>query len=297
MNILSLCDGISCGQVALKRLGIDFSNINYYASEIAPYSIQITQKNHPNTIQIGDMLNITDEKLEEIGHVTLLLSGTPCKSLSRTNIHNYKQGLNGSSRLFWNFVELKNKIQPDYFLFENVESMSNADKDAITEALGVEPVMIDSEIFSAQSRKRYYWTNIPIGELPEPCPTVLRDIMEENPSERLFYDRTFTYHGDDKRVIATLDLNCHDMGKRVYNPNMKAPTLTAVTGGYQEKKVFDNGRCRKLSPLEYERLQTLPDGYTEGVSNSKRYCGCGDGWTVDVIKFILKGIKDKLEVK
>ena len=81
------------------------------------------------------------------------------------------------------------------------------------------------------------------------------------------------------------------------NINMKAPTLTAVTGGYQEKKVFDNGRCRKLSPLEYERLQTLPDGYTEGVANSKRYCGCGDGWTVDVIKFILEGIKDKLEVK
>lgn len=295
MNILSLCDGISCGQVALKRLGMTFDDNNkYYASEIADYSIKITQKNHPNTIQIGDMTKITNNLLDEIGEVTLLLSGTPCKSLSRTNIKNYGEGLNGTSKLFWDFVRIKDYVCPKYFLYENVFSMKDADRDVITEALGVEPIIIDSSLFSAQDRKRYYWTNIPLLELPDKCNIVLKDIMIDNPNEKLFYKQPHEFHGWDKKQIATLDLNCHDIGKRVYNPNMKCVTLTAVTGGYQEKKVYDNGRCRKLTPLEYERLQTLPDNYTEGISNSKRYCGCGDGWTVDVIVHILKGIKNEL---
>ena len=118
--------------------------------------------------------------------------------------------------------------------------------------------------------------------------------MIDNPDEKLFYKQDFEFRGWDKKHIATLKLKCHDIGKRVYNPNMKCATLTAVTGGYQEKKVYDNGRCRKLTPLEYERLQTLPDNYTEGVANSKRYCGCGDGWTVDVIVHILRGIENEL---
>lgn len=278
MNILSLCDGISCGQVALKKLGVKFNDTNrYYASEIADYSIKITQKNHPNTIQIGDMTKITDKTLEEIGEITLLLSGTPCKSLSRTNIKNYGEGLNGASKLFWDFVKIKDITQPKYFLYENVESMKDSDRDIITEALGVNPVMIDSNLFSAQDRKRYYWTNIPIPELPKENSLLLRDIMINNPDEKLFYKQEYEFRGWDKKQIATLNLKCHDIGKRVYNSNMKCATLTAVTGGYQEKKVYDNGRCRKLTPLEYERLQTLPDNYTEGVANSKRYCGCGDG--------------------
>lgn len=294
LNVLSLCDGISCGQVALKRLGLKDEDMNYYASEIADYSIKITQKNHPNTIQIGDMTKITKDILCDIGSVKLLLSGTPCKSLSRTNIKNYGEGLSGTSKLFWDFVRIKDEVKPKYFLYENVESMKDSDRDVITEALGVEPVMIDSNLFSAQDRKRYYWTNIPIPELPKQCDIVLKDIMIDNPDEKLFYKQEFEFRGWDKKHIATLNLKCHDIGKRVYNPDMKCATLTAVTGGYQEKKVYDNGRCRKLTPLEYERLQTLPDNYTEGVSNSKRYCGCGDGWTVDVIAHILKGIKEEL---
>ena len=294
LNVLSLCDGISCGQVALKRLGIKEEDMNYYASEIADYSIKITMKNHPNTIQIGDMTKLRNEQLDDIGYVDLLLSGTPCKSLSCTNTKNYEQGLDGSSKLFWDFVRIKNYIKPKYFLYENVESMKDSDKDIITEALGVEPVMIDSADFSAQDRKRYYWTNIPIPEITNRCNATLKDIMIDNPDEKLFYKQDFEFRGWDKKHIATLNLKCHDIGKRVYNPNMKCATLTAVTGGYQEKKVYDNGRCRKLTPLEYERLQTLPDNYTEGVANSKRYCGCGDGWTVDVIAHILKGIENEL---
>lgn len=294
LNVLSLCDGISCGQVALKRLGVKEKDMNYYASEIADYSIKITMKNHPNTIQIGDMTKLNNEQLDDIGDIDLLLSGTPCKSLSCTNTKNYEQGLDGSSKLFWDFVRIKNYVEPKYFLYENVESMKDSDRDIITEALGVNPVVIDSADFSAQDRKRYYWTNIPIPEITNKCNATLKDIMIDNPDEKLFYKQDFEFRGWDKKHIATLNLKCHDIGKRVYNPNMKCATLTAVTGGYQEKKVYDSGRCRKLTPLEYERLQTLPDNYTEGVANSKRYCGCGDGWTVDVIVHILRGIENEL---
>ena len=153
LNVLSLCDGISCGQVALKRLGVKEKDMNYYASEIADYSIKITMKNHPNTIQIGDMTKLNNEQLDDIGDIDLLLSGTPCKSLSCTNTKNYEQGLDGSSKLFWDFVRIKNYVKPKYFLYENVESMKDSDRDIITEALGVNPVVIDSADFSAQDRK------------------------------------------------------------------------------------------------------------------------------------------------
>lgn len=294
MKILSLCDGISGGQQAFDMLGVKFDGVEnkYYASEIAEYSIKVTQKNYPSTIQIGDMTKLTNDYLDSLEEIDVLLSGTPCKSLSRTHIGNYNEGLDGSSKLFWDFVRIKKHIKPKYFLFENVESMKDSDRDIITEALGVQPIMINSSLFTAQDRKRYYWTNIPILPLPEESPLVLKDIMIHNPEEKLFYKQDFEFHGWDKKQIATLNLKCHDIGKRVYNPNMKCATLTAVTGGYQEKKVYDNGRCRKLTPLEYERLQGMKDNYTEGIANSKRYCACGDGWTIPVIAHILKGLKE-----
>lgn len=294
MKILSLCDGISGGQQAFDMLGVKFDGVEnkYYASEIAEYSIKVTQKNYPSTIQIGDMTKLTNDYLDSLEEIDVLLSGTPCKSLSRTHIGNYNEGLDGSSKLFWDFVRIKKHIKPKYFLFENVESMKDSDRDIITEALGVQPIMINSSLFTAQDRKRYYWTNIPILPLPEESPLVLKDIMIHNPDEKLFYKQDFEFHGWDKKQIATLNLKCHDIGKRVYNPNMKCATLTAVTGGYQEKKVYDNGRCRKLTPLEYERLQGMKDNYTEGIANSKRYCACGDGWTIPVIAHILKGLKE-----
>lgn len=294
MKILSLCDGISGGQQAFDMLGVKFDGVEnkYYASEIAEYSIKVTQKNYPSTIQIGDMTKLTNDYLDSLEEIDVLLSGTPCKSLSRTHIGNYNEGLDGSSKLFWDFVRIKKHIKPKYFLFENVESMKDSDRDIITEVLGVQPIMINSSLFTAQDRKRYYWTNIPILPLPEESPLVLKDIMIHNPDEKLFYKQDFEFHGWDKKQIATLNLKCHDIGKRVYNPNMKCATLTAVTGGYQEKKVYDNGRCRKLTPLEYERLQGMKDNYTEGIANSKRYCACGDGWTIPVIAHILKGLKE-----
>ena len=291
MNVLSLCDGMSCGQIALERAGIKIDT--YYASEIADYSMKITQKNYPNTIQIGDMTKLTEGDLNKFKGIDLLLSGTPCKSLSITNIKEYEKGLNGSSKLFFDFVKIKNYIKPQYFLFENVASMTEENKNIISKLLGVKPIRINSNLVSAQDRDRYYWTNIKVDYLPNDKNIVLKDIMlnTEEVEDKYWYKQDFDFHGLDKKVCATLHINGHDILKRVYNPNFKCATLTACRGGNLQKKVYQDNRCRKLTPLEYERLQTVPERYTEGVSMTNRYNMLGDGWTVDVISHILSFIK------
>ncbi|MCR1833080.1 DNA (cytosine-5-)-methyltransferase [Oceanobacillus caeni] len=290
MNVLSLFDGMSCGQIALERVGVKVNK--YYASEINEKSIEITMKNYPNTIQLGDITQLDVSGLE----VNLLIGGSPCQNLSRTVINNIKhnQGLKGEkSSLFYDYVRILTETKPKYFLFENVESMRNEDKDIITETLGVEPIMINSCLVSAQDRKRYYWTNIPNVTQPEDKELLLKDIVvpaKEVP-DKYWYKQEFTYHGDDKRPIATLHIKGHDILKRVYGLNQKAPTLTACRGGNLQKKALQNGKPRKLTPTEYERLQTVPEGYTEGVADTHRYNMLGDGWTVDVIAHILSGLK------
>lgn len=289
MKVLSLFDGMSCGQLALDRTGIKINK--YYASEIDKKSIEITMKNYPNTIQLGD---ITQLDATGLG-IDLLIGGSPCQNLSRAVINNIKhnQGLKGEqSSLFYDYVRILTETKPKYFLFENVESMRNEDRDIITETLGVEPIMINSSLVSAQDRKRYYWTNIPNVTQPADRGLVLGDIVEKDVKEKYWYKQDFTYHGEDKRPIATLHVKGHDILKRVYGLHQKSATLTGVRGGYQQKKVLQYGKCRKLTPLEYEKLQTVPLGYTEGVADSHRYNMLGDGWTVDVIAHIFKGLKN-----
>lgn len=292
IDVLSLCDGMSNGQIALERANIKVNN--YYASEIADYSIKTTLKNYPNTIQIGDMTKLTKNDLDKFKGINLLLSGTPCKSLSITNTKEHKKGLNGSSKLFYDFVKIKSYIKPKYFLFENVASMNDKDKNIITELLGVEPILINSNLVSAQDRERLYWTNIQVKELPKDKGILLKDIMlpKEEVESKYWYKQDFEFKGMDKKVCAILNLKGHDILKRVYNPNFKCATLTACRGGNLQKKVYQDGRCRKLTPLEYERLQTVPEGYTEGVAMTNRYNMLGDGWTVDVIAHILSYIKE-----
>ena len=286
ITVLSLFDGISCGQIALERSEIKVDK--YYASEIDKYAIKITAKNYPNTVQLGDVSYINANDLPKID---LLIGGSPCQDLS--NYKYYKKdvkGLDGSkSGLFYHYVRLLKELKPKYFLLENVASMEDKWRDVISEELGVKPIMINSNLVCAAERKRYYWTNIPDITLPKNKNINLKDIVidaSEVP-DKYWYDKPFFYNGNDKKVQCTLDIKGHRQMKEVYNLNFKCNTLTCDgNGGNLQKKVFQNGKCRKLTPLEYERLQTLPENYTDCVSDSRRYTAIGNGWTVDVISHI-----------
>jgi site-specific DNA-cytosine methylase len=284
MNVLSLFDGISCGQIALNRAGVKYDK--YYASEIEKPSMKVTQHNYPETVQLGDVTLLTGDLLPK---VDLLIGGSPCQSFSPAVSSN--TGFDGKSKLFFEYVRILKEANPKYFLLENVEMKKEWEK-VITDHLGVEPVFINSDKFSAQSRPRLYWTNIPFDRsvIPASNPLVLSDIMESEVNEKYFYKEDYTFHGDDKVVCATLHINGHDILKRVNSQNHKCQCLTAVCGGNQQKKVIQGNRVRKLTPVEYERLQTVPDNYTSIVSDGARYKSLGNGWTVDVISFIFSFI-------
>lgn len=298
INVLSLCDGMSCGHIALDMENIKINK--YFASEIDKNAIKVTTDNYPDTIEIGDVTQLSEDFLQALPKIDLVIFGSPCRSLSKTTAgrDEYNNGLKGSSGLFYFCNNILNWIKahnnPDvYFLVENVDSNKKDDIDEMSALLGVSPVLIDSNLFSAQDRKRNYWTNISLKELPASNPLVLKDIMDSDVDEKYFYKEGFTYHGDDKKVCATLHINGHDILKRVNNKNFKAPTLTACRGGNKQKKVFDQGRCRKLTPNEYRKLQTIPDWYKMNVADGHIYNMCGDGWTIAVISFIFSGLKDK----
>lgn len=289
MNVVSLFDGIACGYEALVRVGIKVDR--YIAYEIDPYAIKVAKANHPDIEEMGD---VTAADFSQYKDIDLLIGGSPCQDLS-----NYKydrgdvKGLDGDkSSLFYYYVKALKDIKPRYFLLENVASMEEKWKDVITQELGVEPVMINSDLVSAQLRKRLYWTNI--GEItqPEDKGILLKDIVvpaNEVPA-KYWYKRDFVYNGDDAKVQATL-LGSGLMRnmRECYNLNSKCNTLLCDgDGGNRQKKIYQDGRCRKLMPIEYERLQTLPDNYTDCVADCHRYTAVGNGWTIDVIAHIFK---------
>lgn len=228
----------------------------------------------------------------------MAIGGSPCQDLSiyKTSSKEGWQGLKGAkSNLFYHYVRAINESAPRYFLLENVASMPEEDKDIITSLLGVEPFMINSARVCAAERKRLYWTNIPNIKEIEDKGIMLKDIVqppEEVPEKYWYTDRAFIYNGDDAKVQCTLEgKGWQRQMKEVYNLNGKCNTLLCDgDGGHRQKKIYQNGRCRKLTPLEYERLQTLPDNYTAGVADCHRYTTVGNGWTVDVIAHILKGV-------
>lgn len=286
MRVLSLFDGISCGRVALERAGIPIEK--YYASEIDKYAIQIAQKNYPDTIQLGDVCDVNPDDYKDID---LLIGGSPCQSLSIT-MGQTRTSLNGKSKLFFEYLRIFKAIKPKWFLLENVASMNKESRDTISELLGVQPILINSNCFSAQDRPRLYWTNIPVNafDLRE-SNLCLKDILEESVDEKYFYSHPLIKVDLTKQVCAIMDFKNNEMHKRIFNPAFKCHTLTACGGGNTQKKVYIDGRARKLTPLEYERLQTLPDNYTAGVSDSRRYTAIGNGWTVDVIAHIFDGLE------
>ena len=297
INVLSLCDGMSCGQIALVELGIKIKN--YYASEIDKNAIKCTQSNFPNTIQLGDVTKITDEALYKLPKIDLVMFGSPCRSLSKTTAgrSEYNNGLKGESWLFYPCADILNWIKRNnnpnvFFLVENVDSHKSKDLNEMSRILGVEPYLIDSKIFSAQERKRNYWTNIPVGVYPPENKLVLRDVMDSDVADKYYYSQDFDFYGIDTKVCAILHINGHDILKRVNSPYFKSPTLTACRGGNHQKKVFDEikHKCRKLTPHEYRKLQTIPEWVKMDLVDSHIYNLCGDGWNIETIKFILKGL-------
>lgn len=287
MKVLSLFDGISCGMVALERAGIPVER--YVAYEIDKNAIKISEKNYPQIEHCGD---VTKADFTQYKDFDLLIGGSPCQSLSIVQSKT-RQHLDGKSKLFYEFVRAKEEMQPKYFLFENVASMNRESEAVISELLGCKPILIDSADFSAQQRPRLYWTNI-IFDLNYPSSDlVLKDILEDVVDEKYYYNYPLLNVNLSKQVCATMDYKNHDIHKRIFNPNFKVHTLTTCRGGNTQKKVYQNGRARKLTSLEYERLQTLPDNYTAGVADGHRYSCCGNGWTVNVIAHIFKGLNAK----
>ena len=308
-NVLSLFDGLSCGQIALNRVGIEYDN--YFASEIDRHAIKVTQTNYPKTIQLGDVREI---KAENLPTIDLLIGGSPCQGFSFAG-----KGLNFEdprSKLFFEFVRLKNETQPKYWLLENVK-MKVEHQNIISEILGVKPILINSKLVSAQSRERLYWTNIPITELPRDKGVLLKDIIEigepikdksqtilatlykenaksmikrnkagllvkmssENPriKELSITDRGIRPHRNDKRKSGISEIGT------IHYPDTKSYTITA---NHAPKVLTEIIGWRKLTPKECERLQTVPDNYTDCVSDTQRYKMLGNGWTVDVIAHI-----------
>ena len=405
INVLSLFDGMSCGQIALDKLGIEVDK--YYASEIDKYAMTIAKKNYPNILHIGDVTKVDGTKLDKID---LMIGGSPCQGFSfagkQLNFNDPR------SALYFEFVRLLKETKPKYFLLENVR-MKKEFQAIITKDLGVEPIMINSSLLSAQNRVRLYWTNIPNITQPNDLGIVLKDIIEDGVTDRTkshcldanyfkggnlksYFEkhrRQLIFSKDGLCHVGDADLKGNDSIKRVYHPDGKSPTLTTMQGGHREPKivvggafrgryydengkrtdhkesvkgkttqqlevredgktntlttvqkdnvliiaeatkqgyaVIEDGDCfdatfpnsktrrgrsmkdksncltatnfdymkfdwptyRKLTPLECERLQTVPDKYTEGVSNTQRYKMLGNGWTVDVIKHIFSSAK------
>lgn len=292
MNVLSLFDGISCGKIALERANIKVDK--YYASEIDKNAIKISSKNYPDIIQLGDITKITEDDLKKIMPIDLIIGGSPCQDLSIYKFDRGQvKGLEGEkSSLFYHYLRILKFVKPRYFLLENVP-MQKQWEDIITNLMGVNPIMINSNLVCAADRKRLYWTNIPNISQPEDKNIILKDIVIDGQDvpEKYWYNKPFIYNGDNEKVQCTLEMKGHRHMKEVYNLNGKCNTLTTCKGGNLQKKIFQDGRCRKLTPLEYERLQTLPDNYTDCVADTHRYNSIGNGWTVDVIAHIFKNLK------
>ena len=308
MKVLSLFDGISCGMAALERAGINVER--YDAFEIDKYAIKVSEKNYPQIVHHGDVFggNFADFKGYD-----LLLGGSPCTywSIAKNGRETTPDGIGG--KLFMEYVRALRESGCKYFLYENNNSIHQNIKDFISEQLGVQPIMINSALVSAQQRKRCYWTNIPSVCQPKDKGILLKDILESGVAwQDKSYCMTAGYNGAIFRN--TLQKSQRSMiaepvrigqygnggqGQRIYSVRGKSVTLSANGGGQGAKtglyKIdLPDGDyiIRKLTPVEAERLRTLPDNYTEGISKTQRYKCIGNGWTVDVIAHILKGLKE-----
>lgn len=325
MNIISICDGMSCGQIALRDLGIRYNK--YYASEIDKHAIRQTQLNFPDTIQLGDIEGWKSWDIDW-GSINLILAGTPCTGFSLAGrMLNFDDP---QSRLFFVFVEILNHVKkhnPDiFFLFENV-MMKKWCLRVISEKLGVFPVLINSALVSAQNRKRYYWTNIRTRkeglfrelhtDIPQPADRgiLIRDILEDEVNEKYFLNRkrskmlieklqakinprkSYCLTGGiqaRRRNTVLIEMSCdsHSILQRGHGFNKgelkkrKSPALT-VKDWPNSNYLATGNIIRRLTPVECARLQTIPEWYKWDCSDTQAYKMLGNGWTIEVIKHIL----------
>lgn len=300
MKVLSLFDGISCGRVALDRAGHRVEE--YHAWEIEPSAIEISRNNYPDILQHGD---VTRTDFRKFNGFDLLMGGSPCQGFSFSG-----KGLNFDdprSRLFFEFVRAVGEAEPRYFLLENV-NMKKEWQDVISQHLGVEPILINSALLSAQSRPRLYWTNIPGVTVPPDKGVQLADILEGDLSDAPGYEgrplHKATIIGrrlDERGVRQDYDKNipttqCLEVRRPNNNKSCclttvdKDNVLTPLPPGRYPDAFKNKLPFRYYTTTEYERLQTLPDGYTRGVSESAARKALGNAWTVDVVAWILSHI-------
>lgn len=277
INVLSLFDGISCGQIALERVGIKVNN--YYASEIKKNAIKVTQHNYPNTIQLGDVRNINAKMLPKID---LLIGGSPCQDFTRLKTGNNRNGLSGEkSSLFYEYLRLLRELKPKYFLLENVR-MKKEHKDEIDYLLGVEGIYINSNLVSYQNRDRCYWTNIPNITQPENKNISFQDYKESDYQKQ----KERKVNKTPSRILM-YEKQCPNITNR-----NKINCLTKKQDRRSNSGLIDfEDFCRYLTREEMEMAQTVPIGYTNILSINQTENVLGDGWTVDIIAHILKNIK------
>jgi len=294
MNILSLFDGISCARIALDNLNITVDN--YFASEIDEHAIKASKYNYTDISHIGDIKNISVQGLPKID---LLIGGSPCQDLSNAQ---KGRGLKGAkSSLFYEYIRLLDEVKPKYFLLENVKNKWGS---TMSEFIGIDYIEVNSGVLSPQSRPRYYWTNIDYEKFPVTnSKKLLKDIVEPEVEEKYFLNkehlddfinsvtkkRTMTKDGINKIFEIPKEIHKdHERQRRVYSLESKSPTILARA---DTTKIFINNKVRKLTPLECERLQCIPDNYTSIASDTQRYKMIGNAFTVSIIEHFLKGME------
>ena len=288
MNVLSLFDGISCGRVALERAGIDVTT--YVASEIDKYAIQVSQKNHPDIVHVGDVADLSAKDLS--CDIDLLIGGSPCQGFSfagkQLNFDDPR------SALLFEYVRLLEECEPKWFLLENVR-MKKEYQDVISGILGVEPHRINSSLVSAQNRDRLYWTNIPLDSPIEDQGIVGVDFTGQ------FLDLGRKLNRDVvwRRRSGVLDClgyyGKNSTSQRVYGVHGKLPTLLVNnTGGNNPLWLsLDESEAYRASIHFCEWLQTLPEDYTSGIPDNQRYRTLGNGWTIDVLVSFFRNLRQE----
>jgi site-specific DNA-cytosine methylase len=283
MKVLSLFDGISAGQLALKRANKDVTH--YYASEIDKYAIKVTQHNFPSTVQLGDVTKWREWDIPW-GEIDLVMGGSPCQGFSfagrQLNFDDPR------SALFFVFVDICQHVADHNpkmrFLLENVR-MKKEHQDVISDQMGVQPIVINSNLVSAQNRHRLYWTNIPNVDQPTDRGILLRDILEDNVEQKYFLTEA------GKAYMSRLR---NGKPRWEYHTNPLDSKSACVTANFYVGIPMGviKELMRRLTPIECERLQTFPDDYTSVISNTQRYKALGNSWTVEVIKHIFNEGRD-----